>query len=156
MRVTNQYTDAVDCFQDVFLEVVSDSQKGEIRDWGAYLRWLTTRRAIDTVRRRHRKHSASVLKDSHAIADPSNDLQAIEFEDLVQRVREELVHLSPAQAEAFWLVCVEQCTQSEVAESMQIERNHVGVLVYRARQHLQQQLKHLAPESFFKQAEDSQ
>ena len=60
-------------------------------------------------------------------------------------VRGELASLPSPQAQAFWLVSVEQRSYEEVAAQMEIERNHVGVLVHRARKHLQQRLTRLAP-----------
>jgi RNA polymerase sigma-70 factor (ECF subfamily) len=145
MRITNQHADAVDCFQNVFLELISERGQSRVHDWGAYLRWLTTRRAIDLVRNRRRQESRHAPSDPKTLIDPAVDQQKAEFDELVAVVRSELENLPPSQAHAFWLVCVEQCSQAEVAELMEIERNHVGVLVHRARLHLRGRLNHLAP-----------
>ncbi len=63
----------------------------------------------------------------------------------MERVRSELAHLPDQQAEAFWLVCVEERTYEEVAQQMDVKRNAVGVLVHRARQHMRSKLKSLKP-----------
>ncbi len=174
MRITNHNADAADCFQDVFMEVIGkrgvdkagvDSagvepagDRGDVvtrrvddpvRDWAAYLSWLTTRRAIDCVRARRRRDSiyASSENDADQLPDAGHAVGALEFEELVQVVREELRVLPPPQSQAFWLVCVEQRSQEEVARQMRIRPGNVGVLVHRARKHLRNKLKHLSPDA---------
>ena len=49
------------------------------------------------------------------------------------------------QAEAFWLQCVEQMSQSEIGEHLGVTTGAVGVLVHRARQRLRQTLSDLNP-----------
>jgi len=67
------------------------------------------------------------------------------FQELVEVVRKELGNLPERQAEAFWLVCVEERSYEEVAELMGIQRNALGVLVHRARQHVRSKLRSLNP-----------
>jgi RNA polymerase sigma-70 factor (ECF subfamily) len=138
-RILKHRDDALDCFQDVFTEAMSRSQGPPVADWGALLRWLATRRAIDSLRRRRQR--ATVGGDLDRIRDggPTAEQQAT-FAELVERVRGELANVPNRQAEAFWLVCVEERTYEEVARQMGIERNAVGVLVHRARQHMRARL----------------
>lgn len=147
MRVLNHEADAVDCYQDVFLEVFQKPDRSEIEDVGAYLRWLTTRRAIDALRTRQRRDSRTNHSDLEtAIASPADGTMA-DFDELLNILRTELSALPAPQAQAFWLVSVEHCSYDEVAAQMDVERNHVGVLVHRARRQLQQRLTRLAPNS---------
>lgn len=145
MRILNQQADAFDCYQDVFLEVLQKSDHSRIEDAGAYIRWLTTRRAIDVLRKRKLRDSRTGGNNPDAQVASSPPGEKAEFDELLVIVRGELASLPSAQAQAFWLVSVEQLSYEEVAMQMAIERNHVGVLVHRARKHLQQRLTRLAP-----------
>lgn len=80
-----------------------------------------------------------------AAATAISPTSEVEFEDLVLFVRGELTTLPPQQAEAFWLVCVEERSYQEVADLMAINANAVGVLVHRVRQHLRRVLCALEP-----------
>jgi RNA polymerase sigma factor (sigma-70 family) len=143
-RILKRPDDALDCCQDVFAEAIERGRRKAVTNWGAFLRWLATRRAIDHLRRRNRR-SGSVA-DPAQVRDvlPSAEEQ-VSFIELVELVRSELAFLPEQQAEAFWLVCVEQSSYEEVAQQMGVERNTVGVLVHRARQHMRTKLKSLDP-----------
>lgn len=137
-RILKHHDDALDCFQEVFTEAIVRSRRAAVNDWGALLCWLATRRAIDALRRRKRTMTSGNVE---ALCDSSRTAeQHVSFEELVERVRSELGHLPPRQAEAFWLVCVENRTYEEVAQQMGLQRNAVGVLVHRARQHMRDKL----------------
>ncbi len=144
IRILKHEDDALDCCQDVFAEAMERGQRSHVADWGAFLRWLATRRAIDKLRRRNRIFTTSgnieLIPDVESSAE-----QKASFDELVEIVRSELACLPNRQAEAFWLVCVEGCTYEEVAQQMQVQGNAVGVLVHRARQHMRSKLKDLNP-----------
>lgn len=137
-RILKHHEDSLDCFQEVFAEAIVRSRSSPVDDWGAWLRWLATRRALDALRRRHRTAASSEV-EAVCDASPSAEQNAA-FTELIARVRSELAHLPDRQAEAFWLVCVEQRTYEEVAQQMGVERNAVGVLVHRARLHMRSTL----------------
>ena len=139
-RILRHQDDALDCFQDVFAEAIQRGRRRPVNDWGALLRWLATRRAIDQLRRRQRKPAAS-WDVEHVCDSAQSAEQQVSFQELVERVRGEMVNMPDRQAEAFWLVCVEERTYEEVAQQMGVQRNAVGVLVHRARQHLRSKLK---------------
>ncbi|MEX1026943.1 MAG: sigma-70 family RNA polymerase sigma factor [Candidatus Paceibacterota bacterium] len=143
-RILKRHDDALDCFQDVFAEAITRGRRGPVTDWGALLRWLATRRAIDCLRRRKRQSTVSGNVEQVRDATQSAEQRAA-FEELVECVRSELGNLPDRQAEAFWLVCVEERTYEEVAQQMRVQRNAVGVLVHRARQHMRTKLKSLNP-----------
>jgi len=143
-RILKHREDALDCCQDVFSEAIERDRCDPVNDWGAFLRWLATRRAIDCLRRRKRRSIASGKVEHVHDATPSAEANAT-FKELVEIVRNELASLPDRQAEAFWLVCVEDCTYEEVAQQMKVKKNAVGVLVHRARRHMRSQLKSLNP-----------
>ena len=49
-RILRDHTEALDCFQVVFAEVLERSPSRRVRDWPAFLRWLAMRRALDRLR----------------------------------------------------------------------------------------------------------
>src|SRR5262249_18531922 len=132
-RILGEHGEALDCCQDVFAEVITRSQATQVRNWGAYLKWLATRRAIDRLRRR--KVDKARIKSNGEIATlPSTvlgpDAGAISSE-LIDRLKRELARLPKKQAEAFWLFSIEQVTYEEIGEQLALPANQVGVLVYR-------------------------
>ena len=140
-RVLAHDADALECSQQVFLEAIERSQIEPVDNWGGFLRWLAARRAIDMLRRRARQPKSADIEA--VVAGPADSpTTEVEFEDLVAAVRGELAKLPPQQAEAFWLVCVEERSYREVGDLMAIKTNAVGVLVHRARHHLRRVLSH--------------
>lgn len=146
-RILGNHAEALDCCQDVFAEVLKRSATQRIRDWPSFLKWLATRRAIDRLRRR-RVDAARFKSDHDITAVPcgalSADAGAISSE-IRERLKRELTRLPELQAEAFWLLSVEQMSYEEIGEQLGIEVNQVGVLVYRARQRLREWLADLNP-----------
>jgi RNA polymerase sigma-70 factor (ECF subfamily) len=146
-RILGDHARALDCCQDVFAEVLERSRVRQVRDWAAFLKWLATRRAIDSLRR-HRVESGhfeigSDIGDVPALVLPP-DARA-HLHELEARLKRELTHLPPQQAEAFWLSSVEQMSYREIGEQLGVDANHVGVLVHRARQRLRETLADLNP-----------
>ena len=146
-RILSHHAEALDCCQDVFAEVFDRGRAGEVREWAAFLRWLATRRALDRLRRNraetgHLEANGDVAVLPAATAGP--DARA-NFRELAERLKLELSRLSPQQAEAFWLLSVEQMSYQEIAEQLGVEVNQVGVLVHRARKHLRESLADLNP-----------
>ncbi len=141
-RILRHHTDALECSQDAFAEAARRSQTSQIDNWGGFLRWLATRRAIDMLRRRREQAQLSSAAELEC-SEQNCPQAAVEFEELVQIVRQRLATLPQPQAEAFWLVCVEQWSYRETAEQMQIKPGAVGVLVHRARQQLKDGLRDL-------------
>ena len=147
-RILRDHTEALDCFQEVFAEVLERSSSRSVRAWPAFLRWLAVRRALDRLRKR-RADAKHVALDgdvaSLPAASPGPDAQA-QWNELLERIRDELVSLPGKQAEAFWLHCVEEMSQVEIGQHLGVNANAVGVLVHRARQRLRQSLAGLNPE----------
>lgn len=134
----------MDCCQEVFAEAIERGRRTPVVDWGAFLRWLATRRAIDYLRRRDRRAvGAGDFNNAQGSGVPVETSAA--FDELVEVVRAELARLPDQQAEAFWLACVEERSYEEIARHMGITRNAVGVLVHRARRHMRSTLNSLNP-----------
>ena len=137
-RILGNHVEALDCCQDIFSEVLRGSQTRQVRDWPAFLKWLATRRAIDRLRRR-RVDAARFSQDGDisGVAAVALSVDAgVISDELVARLKLELARLPEQQAEAFWLLSVEELSYEEISKQLGVEMNHVGVLVYRARQRL--------------------
>lgn len=139
-RILKDSNDSLDCCQDVFIEAFERMQKQPIQNHAAWLRWLATRRAIDALRKRNRRITPDGFVETEiARLDPPE--QALEQEELLDRIRAEVGRLPTKQAEAFWLVCVEQREHDEIAELLDITSNSLAVLIHRARKTLQKRLE---------------
>lgn len=140
-RLLNREADAADCFQQTFLTAVEFAERQPVRDWPALLRRLSTARAIEQLRLRYRSAPRNApLSDAeidHAAPDP---LAHAAGGELADRLRESLAGIDPRQATAFCLTALDGLSNAEAGEAMGASANHVGVLVYRARQSLRELL----------------
>jgi RNA polymerase sigma-70 factor (ECF subfamily) len=145
-RILRDHSEALDCYQDVFCEILQRLWEGGVDNWPGYLRWLATRRALDRLRsrRRHRARLEPVDAAEVPAGGPGPGERA-EFGELVDLVRYELTKLPDRQAEAFWLRCVEEMTYEEIGRQMALDTSTVGVLIHRARSRLRIVLAELAP-----------
>ena len=60
-RLLGAHADAADCFQEAFLAALQMSRRQRVRSWPALLQTLTTRRALDELRRRIRRRDGEVF-----------------------------------------------------------------------------------------------
>lgn len=134
-RILAHHADAWDCYQEVFLEVFRSPPRAPVRDWGAYLGTLASRRAIDRLRQRIRLRDLALAIDRvpvpEAIASPPHErLVAVE---LMGRLRLALAALPGRQAEVFWLSCVEGLRHEQIAAQLRITPCAVRMFLKRAR-----------------------
>jgi RNA polymerase sigma factor (sigma-70 family) len=145
-RIVKRHDQALDCYQDVFLEAIERIEERPVKNWPALLRWLAVRRSLDRLRKERRAAAHIDSFDEGALhsdgLEPSSDA---EFEELVERVRLEMARLPDRQAEAFWLRCVEEISYAEIAKQMELDVSAVGVLIHRARNRLRDLLTDLNP-----------
>ncbi len=144
-RILRKYDLAVDCMQDVFVELYQNFKNTSVDNWPALLRWLAVRRALDSLRVQRRAEACSESL-SHEIERNSRaptPSQHAEFQELLERVRIEVAKLPAKQGEAFWLRCVEQASIKEVAEVLSTSEGDCRVLIHRARATLREKLEDL-------------
>lgn len=145
-RIVGCEADASDCFQEVFLKAVMMARHKDIENMGGFLNLLATRCAIDCLRRRHSRFafSSDAFESQPAdrrCGDPADRLQNGE---LIGAVRAGLSQLPALEAEAFALQAFEELSYRQIADTMNIRENHVGVLINRARGKLREILKSTA------------
>jgi RNA polymerase sigma-70 factor, ECF subfamily len=143
-RILRDYTESLDCYQDVFCEVLERARETEIENWPGYLRWLATRRALDRLRKRQRAQNRFDAADVSLVktSDPG-PAETAQLNELAELVRHELVKLPERQAEAFWLHCIEEMSYEEVGRQLAVEASTVGVLIHRAKLRLRKLLASL-------------
>jgi len=148
---------AEDCLQETFLSGIKHLEKlDSSRDIKFWLRAVMRNKIIDIFRRRERqptidlgedgaildtalyKHTgiASIFPEAWKF-DPRKLTEHAEFRDIFQTCLDQLKE--PAR-EAFLLKMVEGLDSKEVCKVMQIEPNHLWVLLHRARKDLIKQL----------------
>jgi RNA polymerase sigma-70 factor (ECF subfamily) len=146
-RILGDHARALDCCQDVFAEVLDRCRAGQVRDWAAFLKWLATRRALDSLRRQRAENGrfehGGDIGEVPALALPPDARENLH--ELEARLKRALTRLPLQQAEAFWLSSVEQMSYREIGEQLGVEATHVGVLVHRARHRLRESLADLNP-----------
>ena len=146
-RILKRHDQALDCYQEVFVEAFEQSKERPVHNWPALLRWIAVRRALDRLRK-ERRIAARVESDKSRLLLPAaggSPGDEMEFRELVDRVRDEVARLPERQGEAFWLRCVEQLSSAEVAEQLGTDANSIGVLVHRARARLRDALADVNP-----------
>jgi RNA polymerase sigma-70 factor, ECF subfamily len=133
-RLLSHREDALDCYQETFLDALRLAGQGEIRQWRAMLVRIATRRAIDRLRERYQSQKAAAGAEGRPLGRPPAEPPdaRLDGEELQEQVRRALGELPSEQAEAFWLRHLEELSVGEVAEQMGIEPGHVRVLVHRA------------------------
>jgi RNA polymerase sigma-70 factor (ECF subfamily) len=138
-RILRDHAESLDCYQDVFCELLDPARRQKVENWPAYLRWLATRRAIDRLRTRQRRQSRLDSNDTALVQSSApGPSETAQFNELAERVRQELTKLPQRQAEAFWLACIEEMTYEEVGRQLGIDASTVGGLIHRARRRLRE------------------
>ena len=145
-RVLQNRNDAADCHQEVFVDAMGRTAGKTIDNWAAFLRWLTVQRAIDRLRSRNRQYQricAEQPVDELPIASSAGN--EVEWNELIEIVRQKLTRIPVAQAQVFWLNCVEDVDLADIAEQLNITANHARVLLHRSRVRLRTALSQSHP-----------
>lgn len=141
-RILGDPDDAEDALQEVFLKLMTASKQasnaGPVDDWGAYLRVVATRCAIDLRRRRSRRTRnciplTSEIQDCNLQRPDGLSTRRQKAEAL----RRAMTGLNERDAMVFSLRHFEDYSYEEIAKLMGISANQVGVILHRARKFLQ-------------------
>ncbi len=137
-RVLGRVEDAEDVLQNVFLKVLKSGPFDDsIREWGAYLRVMATRMAIDALRRR--RHGVPLdpeAFDELPDADESTPRDEAERNQKLDMLRQSLAVLPAQDAELFTLKYFEEMSYEALAQKFGISVNRVGVRLHRVRRRL--------------------
>ena len=147
-RILGNLEDAEDAYQEVFLKVLDlwDSRlKHEtINDWGAYLRVMASRNAVDILRRK-RDWNLIATENPEDIATPhqQNPRNHAIQNQKAMLLRNALRLLPTREARIFALRYFEDLSYQQIAEHMRLSISLVGVIIHRARGRLRTLLKPL-------------
>jgi RNA polymerase sigma-70 factor, ECF subfamily len=145
-RLTYDRHDAEDAMQEAFVDALELSRREEVKDWGALLTVLATRRGIGRLRKRRgrsvREESADWSSVPSRMPAPG---QRAEETELTEHLRAALSQLPRRQAEIFWLHDVEGWDHAEIAKELGISNPNVRVSLHRARTALRGLLAAVAP-----------
>jgi RNA polymerase sigma-70 factor (ECF subfamily) len=142
-RLLGERCDTEDCFQETFISALKTANRQRIRNISALLVYLATRRAIDMLRKRCSQKQADISNVDTTILQSSNPgpLQQVYRDEVITRLRLALAELPEQQANAFCMRYLSDMSQKQIAEKLGISANAAGVLVYRAKERLQEIFK---------------
>ena len=140
-RLLGNRADADECFQEACLAALEVSRREVVHNWQGLLRRLAVARSVDRLRAKKRARSQTAASGLHQLQDDSpSPPQDAEDAELASKLRLALGRIPPKQAEAFCLHCIENSSYQEIAQSLRISIDAVGVLIHRARKHLRELL----------------
>lgn len=141
----NNWQDAEDIAQDIFVEVYKSLRKfNEKSSFSTWLYRIASNKAIDYLRAQKRLKRGSgllsrIAEDNYLAMNASTGTYA--SDEIIQEQRKEFLYaglakLADRQRKAFVLTQIEGLSQKEVAEVMETTVKSVEVLVVRARKKL--------------------
>ena len=139
-RILGRPEEAEDCVHDVLVEVLAQPERETVKSWPALLRWKTTVRSLDRLRRariRREVGDEALGNQASRAEDPSDELNVNE---MMEWLRSALVQLSPRRAEVLALRWLEEMSYEEIAQTCGIGRAAVGTILREARLELEAML----------------
>jgi len=136
-RILGHNQDCEDVLQDAFIEAYQFFAAGKVQHPKAFLCRLVTFRALDALRRR----KTHVELDAARLVDCStgpSELAIRREEEL--RIRSMVADLPSRQAAVFCLSYFEGFSADEIALSLEITTNAVGLALHKARSKLQERM----------------
>src|SRR5829696_639131 len=79
-RLLGNATDAEDAVQEAFVDALRLHRGGGVRNWGALLRHLASRRSLDVLRKRRHLHSRGAAEEPAAPWSSRPDAAAVATE----------------------------------------------------------------------------
>ena len=141
-RLLGHAADTEDAVQEALLEAFRLHGRQPVRNWGGLLRHLATRRAIDRLRQRR---TVLPLRPEMPMSEPaspaSEQPESIAAErELADRLRLAIAKLPEREASVFALRYLGEMDNSQIAETLGISVDAVGVALHKARNRLKQLL----------------
>jgi RNA polymerase sigma-70 factor (ECF subfamily) len=141
-RLLGHAADTEDAVQEALLEAFRLHRRQPIRNWGGLLRQLTARRAIDRLRKRSADQPLPLeALPFDPVSPESEQPESIAVErELAGRLRLAIAKLPEREADVFSLHYLGEMANSEIAETLGISADAVGVALHKARNRLKQLL----------------
>jgi RNA polymerase sigma-70 factor, ECF subfamily len=141
-RLLGHVADTEDAMQEAFMDAFRLHGRQPIGNWGALLRRLATRRAIDSLRKRRstdRRPLGPLVFEPASPECQQPEVVAIERE-LANRLRRAVAELPDREAGVFSLHYFGELSNGEIAETLGISTDAVGVALHKARKRLKESL----------------
>ena len=141
-RLLGSTDDTEDVVQEAFLDALQLHRRQSVDNWGAILRHLATRRAIDRLRKRRgtgRLPSEMIALESAAPESEQPEFVAVERE-LADRLRLAVGELPDREASVFSLRHFGEMSNADIAATLEISTDAVGMALYKARKKLKKLL----------------
>ncbi|MHC4748062.1 MAG: RNA polymerase sigma factor [Planctomycetota bacterium] len=136
-RILGNAADTEDAVQEALLGAFRLHQQQAVANWGGLLRHLTTRRALDRLRKR----KSIVLLTAESLSPcGSQPEQAAVARELADRLRAALAKLPRREANVFSMRYFGEMSNTEIAETLRISGDAVGVALHKARTKLKKSL----------------
>ena len=133
-RVLGTRAASEDVQQQVFLRLI-ESPPRNVESWPAYLTTVSTRLAIDHLRRQRRwRLLAALWKADEPVDSPAEDAERAEASRFM---RAALARLKPRDASCFVMRHLQGLAPAAIGAALGISENHVSVSVHRARKALE-------------------
>jgi RNA polymerase sigma-70 factor, ECF subfamily len=139
-RLLGHAADTEDVVQEALLDAFRLHARQPVGNWGALLRHLATRRAIDRLRKRRR--SALLPLESFDLPAPESEQpESVAAErELAARLRWAIAEISDREASVFSLRYFGELNNGEIARTLGISTDAVGVALHKARKKLKELL----------------
>jgi len=149
-KILGSRNEAEDAYQEVFLKIMkATSMKIPLErtdEWGAYLRVVATRCAIDVLHRRPKWESVDEMRlETLKSKEIQNPRSAASERQQAEMLRKALGDLPERDARIFTLRHFESLSYGEIAELEQLDVSAVGVILHRTGQRLRNILEQLIP-----------
>jgi RNA polymerase sigma-70 factor (ECF subfamily) len=139
-RLLGHAADTEDVVQEALMDAFRLHVGQTVQNWGALLRQLATRRAIDRLRKR-RAAVLVPLGNLEVTAPESQQPESVAAErELAERLRWAIAELPDREASVFSLRYFGEMANDEIAQALGISTDAVGVALHKARKRLKELL----------------
>jgi RNA polymerase sigma-70 factor, ECF subfamily len=141
-RLLGHAADTEDVVQQALLDAFELHRRQPVGNWGGLLRRLATRRAIDRLRQRRTVFPMPPEPLAFEPASPKSDEPeaAVIERELADRLRSVVAQLPDREATVFSLHYFGEMPNGDIAETLGISPDAVGVALHKARKRLKQLL----------------
>ena len=136
-RILGNVADTEDAVQEALLGAFRLHQQQAVTNWGGLLRHLSTRRALDRLRKRK---PILTLTDESLSPCGLQPEHAAAVRELAERLRAALAKLPRREANVFSMRYFGEMSNTEIAEALRISADAVGVALHKARTKLKKAL----------------
>jgi len=143
-RITQNRMEAEDVVQDVMLKIWDMRNEWDnMKSIEAYCMTMTKNKALDKLKNKNFHARQTDLSGLAHYTDNSNPHQRTESHEQLSILQQVLTSLPEKQQQALQLREFEEKTYQEIAEILHITEEQVKVSLFRARQKIREEIKHI-------------